>query len=162
MGAWRTWQLPDGQEHHLSLIWDCWSPALPDRESSLADVMKHAAYARVHLAIVLALLSSQSSSFAQQDDEESMFQEARAEVAKALGRPSTEISFEALKLVRDNFGALICGTVNGKRFLAGPAGKPPPQIEGTLSASVFNFLWNARCQGMSASAATEALKRELK
>jgi hypothetical protein len=124
--------------------------------------MKQAAYVWVQLALALAFLLSPSLSIAQQEDDESMLQEARAAVAKALGRPTTEISFEGLKLVRDNFGALVCGMVNGKRFLAGPAGKPPPQIEGTLSASVFNFLWNARCQGMSASAATETLKRELK
>jgi hypothetical protein len=91
-----------------------------------------------------------------------MLQEARAAVAKALGRPATDISFEGLRLVQDNFGALICGMANGKRFLAGPSGKPPPQIEGALSASMFNFLWNARCEGMSASAATEALRRDLK
>ncbi len=124
--------------------------------------MKQAAYVWVHLAIVLAFLLSPSLSIAQQENEESMLQEARTAVAKALGRPTTDISFEGLKLVRDDFGALICGMVNGKRFLAGPAGKPPPQIEGTLSASMFNFLWNARCQGMSASAATEAFRRDLK
>jgi hypothetical protein len=99
---------------------------------------------------------------AQQEDDESMLQGARTAVASALGRPTADMSFEGLKLVRDNFGALICGTVDGKRFLAGPAEKPPPQIEGRLSVSVFNFLWNARCQGMSASAATEVLKRDLK
>jgi hypothetical protein len=124
--------------------------------------MKQAAYVWVHRAIVLAFLLSPSLSIAQQANEESMLQEARTAVAQALGRPSTDVSFEGLRLVRDNFGALICGTVNGKRFLAGPANKPPPQIEGGQSAAMFNFLWNARCQGMSASAATEAFRRELK
>ena len=138
------------------------TPALPDRGLSLADVMKQDVYVWVHLAIVLAFLLSPSRSLAQQENDESMLQEARTAVANALGRPTSDISFEGLKLVRDNFGALVCGMVNGKRFLAGPAGKPPPQIEGTLSASMFNFLWNARCQGMSASAATEELRRELK
>ena len=124
--------------------------------------MKQAAYVWVHPAIVLALLVSPSLSTAQQENEESVLQEARTAVAKALGRPTTDISFDGLKLVRDNLGALVCGMVNGKRFLAGPAGNPPPQIEGVLSVSMFNFLWNARCQGMSASAATEAFRRDLK
>ena len=128
----------------------------------LAGVTKQAACVWVQLAVVLAFLLNPSLSNAEQQDEEPMLQEARTAVAKALDRPGNDISFEGLKLVRDNFGALVCGVVNGKRFLAGPAGKPPPQIEGTLSASMFNFLWNARCQGMSASAATEALKRDLK
>jgi hypothetical protein len=128
----------------------------------LADVMKQAAYVWVHLAIAFAFLLSPSPSIAQQESEESMLREARTAVAKALGRPGTDISFEELKLVRDNFGSLICGMVNGKRFLAGPADKPPPQIEGTQSTAMFNFLWNARCQGMSAAAATEAFRRDLK
>jgi hypothetical protein len=123
--------------------------------------MKQAAYAWVHLATVLVFLLSPSLSIAQQENEESMLQEARIAVAKALDRPSTDIPFEGLTLVRDNFGALICGMVNGRRFLAGPAGKPPPQIEGILSASMFNYLWNARCQGMSASEAAEAFRRDL-
>jgi hypothetical protein len=103
-----------------------------------------------------------SLSVAQQESEESLLQEARTALAKALGGPAAGISFEGLKLVRDKFGALVCGTANGKRFLVGPAGKPPPQIEGALSASMFNYLWNARCLGMPASAATEAFRRDLK
>jgi hypothetical protein len=124
--------------------------------------MKQAACVWVYPAIVLALLMSPWLSIAQQENEESAFQEARTAVANALGRPATGVSFEGLTFVRDNLGALVCGIANGKRFLAGPGGKPPPQIEGSLGAAVFNFLWNARCQGMSASAATEALRRELK
>lgn len=112
--------------------------------------------------MVLALLLSPSLSIAQQENEAAVLEEARTAVAKALGRPSADVSFEGLRLVRDNLGALVCGMVNGKRFLAGPAGKPPPQIEGALGAAMFNYLWNARCQGMSASAATEILRRELK
>ncbi len=83
-------------------------------------------------------------------------------VAKALARPSADISFEELRLVQNQLGTVVCGIANGKRFLAGPAGKPPPQIEGGLDAAMFNYLWNARCLGMSAAAATEAFKRELK
>ncbi len=124
--------------------------------------MKQAAYVWVQLAIVLALLLRAPLSMAQQENEASVLQEARAAVAKALGSPSAGVSFEGLRLVRDNLGAIVCGTANGKRFLAGPAGKPPPQIEDALSASMFNYLWNARCQGMSASAATEIFRRELK
>ena len=124
--------------------------------------MKQVAYVWVYRAIALALLLRPSLSFGQQESEEPLLQAARTAVAATLGLPTANISFEGLKLVRDNFGALVCGTVNGKRFLAGPAGKPPPQIEGALDASMFNYLWNARCQGMSASAATEAFRRELK
>ncbi len=112
--------------------------------------------------MILALLLRPPLSLAQQQSEESALQEARAAVAQALDRPSTGLSFEGLKLVQDKMGTLVCGVVNGKRFLAGPDGKPPPQIEGALSASMFDYLWNARCRGMSASAAEETFKRELK
>jgi len=124
--------------------------------------MKEAIYVWLKLAMVLALLLRPLLSFGQQESEESLLQAARAAVTNALARPSADISFEGLKLVRDNLGTLVCGTANGKRFLAGPAGKPPPQIEGALDASMFNYLWNARCQGMSASAVTEIFRRELK
>ena len=112
--------------------------------------------------MVLALCLRPLLSFGQQDSEAAMLQAARTAVAAALHHPTTDISFDGLKLVRDHLGALVCGTADGKRFLAGPAGKPPPQIEGALDASMFNYLWNARCQGMSASAATEIFRRELK
>ena len=124
--------------------------------------MKQAAYVWVHRAIVLALLLRPPLSRAQQQSEESALQQARAAVAQALGQPRAGLSFAGLKLVQDQLGALVCGTVNGKRFLAGPGGKPPPQIEGSLSASMFDYLWNARCRGMSASAAEETFRRELK
>jgi hypothetical protein len=125
--------------------------------------MKQAACLWPYRAIVLALALSPSLSDAQQEDEASLLQQARAAVAKALDRPATDISFEGLSLIRNNLGAMVCGTANGKRFLADASKTPgPPQIEGALSASVFNFLWNARCLGMSASAATEILKREMK
>jgi hypothetical protein len=124
--------------------------------------MQQAAYVWVHRAMVLALLLAPPWSIAQQENEATVLQAVRTAVAQALGRPSADVSFEGLRLVRDNLGPLVCGVVNGKRFLAGPAGKPPPQIEGALSAAMFNYLWNARCQGMSASAATEILRRELK
>jgi hypothetical protein len=111
----------------------------------------------------LALLLSPSLSVAQAENEESVLQEARMAVAKIQDRPAADMTFEGLKLVRDNLGPLVCGMVNGKRFLVGPAGKPPPQIEdASLSASMFNYLWNARCKGMSASEANEAFKRDLK
>ncbi|MBE0622566.1 MAG: hypothetical protein IH605_18395 [Burkholderiales bacterium] len=124
--------------------------------------MKQTAYSWLPLAILPALLLRTSVSIAQQANEDSVMQEACAEVATALGIRSSEISFEGLKLVQDKLGMLVCGVANGKRFLAGPAGKPPPQIEGALSASMFNYLWNARCQGMSASAAAEAFRHGLK
>jgi hypothetical protein len=124
--------------------------------------MKQAAYVWIYRAIVLALLWRPPLSLAQQQSDEAALQQARAAVAQALGRPSTGLSFEGLKLVQDKMGTLVCGVVNGKRFLAGPDGKPPPQIEGALSASMFDYLWNARCRGMSASAAEETFRRELK
>jgi len=125
--------------------------------------MKQAACLWPYRAIVLALALSPSLSGAQQEDEVSLLQPARAAVVKALDRPAADISFEGLRLIRDNLGAIVCGTANGKRFLADAAKTPgPPQIEGALSAPMFNFLWNARCRGMSASAATEILMREMK
>jgi len=124
--------------------------------------MQQAAYVWVPRAMILALLLRPSLSPAQQQSDEAALQQARAAVAQALGRSSADISFEGLRLVQDKLGALVCGTADGKRFLAGPGGKPPPQIEGALSASMFDYLWNARCRGMSASAAEETFKRELK
>ena len=125
--------------------------------------MTQAACLWFYRAIVLALALSPSLSDAQQDDELSLLQQARAAVAKALDRPAADISFEGLRLIRENLGDMVCGTANGKRFLADATKTPgPPQIEGALSPSMFNFLWNARCRGMSASAATEILKREIK
>lgn len=124
--------------------------------------MKQAAYDWVHCATIIALLLRPSLSAAQQQSDEPALQQARAAVARALGRPSAGLSFAGLRLVQDKLGALVCGTADGKRFLAGPDGKPPPQIEGALDASMFDYLWNARCKGMSASAAEETFKRELK
>ena len=112
--------------------------------------------------MIVALLLRPPPSLAQQPSAESALQEARAAVAQALGRRGADVSFEGLRLVQDKLGALVCGTANGKRFLVGPGGKPPPQIEGSLSASMFDYLWNARCRGMSASAAEETFRRELK
>jgi hypothetical protein len=125
--------------------------------------MKQAACLCFYRATVLALAMSPSLSGAQQENEGSLLQQARAAVAKALDRPAADISFEGLRLIPDNLGAMVCGSADGKRFLADATKTPgPPQIEGVLSASVFNFLWNARCRGMSASAATEILTREMK
>ena len=114
-------------------------------------------------ATVLALALGPSLSDAQQENEGSLLQQARAAVAKALDRPAADISFEELRLIPDKLGAIVCGSANGKRFLADATKTSgPPQIEGALNASVFNFLWNARCRGMSASAATEILRSEMK
>jgi len=125
--------------------------------------MKQAACLWLYRAIVLALALSPSLSRAQQEDEGSLLQQARAAVAKALDRPAADISFEGLRLIPDKLGAIVCGSANGKRFFADATKTPgPPQIEGALSASMFNFMWNARCLGMSAAAATEILKREMK
>lgn len=125
--------------------------------------MKLAACLWFYRTIVLALALSPSLSVVQQENEGFLLQQARAAVAKALDRPAADISFEGLRLIPDNLGAIVCGTANGKRFLADATKTSAlPQIEGTLSAPMFNFLWNARCRGMSASSATEILKREMK
>lgn len=134
----------------------------PTAGPRVADLMLQAAYVRLPLAIVLAVLLNPARSIAQQEIEASMLREARAAVARSLRVPAAGISFDGLKFVRDNLGAVVCGTADGKRFLAGPSGNPPPQIEGALSAPMFNYLWNARCLGMSASAATDVFRRELK
>jgi hypothetical protein len=125
--------------------------------------MKQAARLWFYRAIALALALAPSLSRAQQEDQGSLLQQARSAVAKALDRPAADISFEGLRLIPDKLGAIVCGSANGKRFLADATKTPgPPQIEGALSASMFNFLWNARCSGMSAAAATEILRREIK
>lgn len=124
--------------------------------------MKQAACVWPPRAIILALLLNPARVIAQPEIEASMLQQARAAVALALRVPAAGISFDRLRLVRDNLGAVVCGMADGKRFLAGPSGNPPPQIEGALSAPMFNYLWNARCMGMSASAATDVFRRELK
>jgi hypothetical protein len=125
--------------------------------------MKLAACFWFYRAIVLALAMSPTLSHAQQENEDYLLQQARSAVAKALNRPAADISFKGLKLDPGNLGAIVCGTANGKRFLADATKTPgPPQIEGALSAPIFNFLWNARCRGMSASDATEILEREMK
>ena len=124
--------------------------------------MKRAAYICCYRAIALALVLSPSLSRAQPDSAGSPLQQARAAVAKALDRPAADINFKGLRLIQDKLGAMVCGTANGKRFLADASRTPgPPQIEGALSASIFDYLWNARCRGMSAAAANEILKREM-
>ena len=125
--------------------------------------MKRAACLWSYRAIAVALALSAPLSAAQQENEDPLLQQARAAVAQALDRPAADISFEGLRLVRDKLGDMVCGTANGKRFLADVSKTPgPPQVEGALSPSMFNFLWNARCLGMSASAASEILTREMK
>src|ERR1700690_1573895 len=125
--------------------------------------MKPAACMWFYRAIVLALALGPSLSCAQQGSEGSLLQQARVAVAQALNRPAADISFEGVSLLRDKLGDMVCGTAKGKRFLADATKTPgPPQIEGALSPSMFDFLWNARCRGMSAAAATEILKREMK
>lgn len=130
-------------------------------ERSCADRMKQTAYVSVPLAAVLVLLLNPAHTIAQQINDAGALQETRTAVAHALGVASADVTFDGLKLVRDKFGTLVCGLANGKRFLAGPAGKPPPQIEGALDASMFNYLWNARCKGMSASTAEEIFRHEM-
>ena len=125
--------------------------------------MKQAAYRWFCRVIVPTLALSPSLSGAQQEDEGSLLQQARVMVAKALQRPAAAISFKGLRLIPDKLGAIVCGTADGKRFLADATTTPsPPQLEGALSPSMFNYLWNARCLGMSASAAAEILQREMK
>ncbi|MHB8666140.1 MAG: hypothetical protein ACYC7B_01285 [Burkholderiales bacterium] len=124
--------------------------------------MKQSARLWFYRAMILASVLSPLASRAQQESEGSLLQQARAAVARALNRPATDVSFEGLTLVRDKLGDMVCGTANGKRFLADAARSPtPPQIEGALSPSMFDFLWNARCRGMSASEADAILKRDM-
>jgi hypothetical protein len=125
--------------------------------------MKQAAYLRLCRMFILVLMLSPSLCDGRQKNEEAALQQARAAVAKALDRPAAAISFEGLRLIPDKLGPIVCGTADGKRFLADVTETPsPPQIEGALSPSVFDYMWNARCLGMSASAAAEILKREMK
>ena len=124
--------------------------------------MKQTAQVWVQAAFSLALLAGTSLTTAQHGSNESELREVRTTVAQALDRPAADIVFEEFRLVRDKLGTVVCGTADGKRFLAGPAGKPPPQIEGALNTAMFNYMWNARCGGMSASAAEDAFRRELK
>ena len=126
------------------------------------DSIKQAACLWHCSVIVLALALNPSLSRAQQEDEGSLLQQARAAIAKAMGRPTGDIRFDGLRLIPDKLGAIVCGTADGRRFLADATKTPsPPQIEGALSHSMFNYLWNARCLGMSPSAAAEILQREM-
>ena len=125
--------------------------------------MKQAAYPWICRIFILALALGPSLSDAQHENEGPLLQQARVDVAKALGRPAADVSFEGLRLIPDKLGAIVCGSADGKRFLADATQTPsPPQIEGALSRSLFDYLWNARCRGMSAAAAAEILKREMK
>jgi len=125
--------------------------------------MNQSAYRWYYGMIILALALDPSLSDAQQKNAAPLLQQARAAVAKALDRPAAGISFDGLRLIPDKLGAIVCGTADGKRFLADVTKTPsPPQIEGALSPSMFDYLWNARCRGMSADAAAEILKREMK
>ena len=125
--------------------------------------MKPTAQAWSCLAAALALLAGAAPSAAQAGADEPLLQQARSAVAKSLGRPPADVAFAGLQLIHDKLGAVVCGTADGTRFLA-DAGKEigPPQLESALGTTVFSFLWNARCRGMSAAAATEILKRDLK
>lgn len=125
--------------------------------------MRQAAHLRLCRMFILVLTLIPSLSDGQQKNEEAALQQARAAVAKALDRPAAAISFHGLRLIPDKLGPIVCGTADGKRFLADVTKTPsPPQIEGALNSSVFNYMWNARCLGMSAAAAAEILKREMK
>jgi hypothetical protein len=125
--------------------------------------MKRGAYRWFCRAIVLALALGPLLSRAQPEDDGSLLQQARVMVAKVLRRPAAAVRFEGLRLIPDKLGAVVCGTADGKRFLADATRTPsPPQLEGALSPSMFNYLWNARCLGMSASAAAQILQREMK
>ena len=125
--------------------------------------MNQSAYRWYYGMIILALALGPSLSDAQQESDAPLLQQARAAVAKALDRPAAGISFDGLRLIPDKLGAIVCGTADGKRFLADVTKTPsPPQIEGALSQAMFDYLWNARCRGMSADAAAEILKREMK
>jgi hypothetical protein len=138
-------------------------PAIYQTGVGTGDSMKQAAYRWFCRILILASALGPSLSDAQQENDAPLLQQARAAVAKALNRPAAGISFEGLRLIPDKLGAIVCGTADGKRFLADVTKTPsPPQIEGALSPSMFDYLWNARCRGMSADAAAEILKREMK
>jgi hypothetical protein len=125
--------------------------------------MKQAVCRWFYRMLILALALGPSLSDAQHENEGPLLQQARVDVAKALGRPAADVSFEGLRLIPSKLGPIICGSANGKRFLADATQTPsPPQIEGALSRSMFDYLWNARCRGMSAAAAADILKREMK
>ena len=86
--------------------------------------MKQAAYLSLRSVLVLALLLSPSLSRAQQENEGSPLKERASAIAKTIGRPAGDICFDGLRLIPDKLGAIVCGTADGRRFLAG-ASKPP-------------------------------------
>ncbi|HUX26568.1 MAG TPA: hypothetical protein VMV87_18365 [Burkholderiales bacterium] len=125
--------------------------------------MKQAAYRWFYRMLILAMALGPSLSDAQHDNDGPLLQQARVDVAKALGRPAADVSFAGLRLIPSKLGPVVCGSANGKRFLADATKTPsPPQIEGALSQAMFDYLWNARCRGMSAAAAADVLTREMK
>lgn len=115
---------------------------------------------RVLHCIFLATLLI-GSAIAQESSDEMLIEDAKARMAKSLALPATVITFEELRVSRDQSNAVVCGTANGKRFVAGFGEKAgTPTIEGRFSSSMFNYVWNLRCQGMQTSDAISALGKD--
>lgn len=117
----------------------------------------------IHRLFYVAILASLvTSAAAQEASDESLIASAKAKVAGSLARPVADISFDDIRVVRDDSGVGICGTANGRRFVSGTGEKAAATMEGSLSVTVFNYLWNLRCKGMKTSEAGVAFGKDLR
>jgi hypothetical protein len=113
-------------------------------------------------ALTMILLSSAA---AQEPSDESLVTEAKATVSKALGRSEDQIVFERLSVSRgdDRARTVVCGVANSKRFVASTGEKAgAPNIEGNVSPTVFNYLWNLRCAKKKPDEALSTFKEDLR
>jgi hypothetical protein len=116
----------------------------------------------MRFVLALLMLGTFSSLASAQEEDSLLLARARASVAETLGKSESEVAFESMKVARDQLGIFVCGTANGQRFVDGPSGRQnKPTLDSSLSASVFNLLWNSRCRGMSTADATSEFKRDL-
>jgi hypothetical protein len=117
---------------------------------------------RILYAIIL-ITSFIGIVIAQDFSDETLIEAAKTKMATSLGLPATAINFEDLHVTRDQSNAVICGKADGKRFVAGTGEKAgAPIIERSISTSVFNYLWNLRCQGMQTKDAASAFGKDLR
>ncbi len=115
----------------------------------------------LHAAVVALTLIAPA--IAQDASDETLVREAKVAIVRSLARPADQVAFESVGVSRGNGRTLVCGIANGKRFVAGTGEKAgEPNIEGKLSASVFNYMWNLRCAGMKTEDAASTFGRELR
>ena len=113
----------------------------------------------LHTFFLATLLNG--TAIAQDSSDVILIEDAKARMVESLSLPATAITFEEVRVSRDQSNAVVCGTANGKRFIAGSGKKAStPTIEGRFSPSMFNYVWNLRCQGIKTSDAISSLGKD--